>query len=95
MHENNVLADGHADIVGWLTVYAGMVARSPVPMAMTTGEGHVVQIVNAAFARLLQRDAPTLRNQPVGDVVPAAQGEGIVALLDRVFRSGEPAVAAG
>lgn len=94
MHEDDVLLNGHVDREGWLAVYAGMVARSSAAMAMTVGAGHTVQAINAGFARLLQRDAPPLLNQPLGDVVPATQRAGIVALLDQVFRTGDPVVAA-
>src|SRR5688572_24414435 len=62
--------------------------HAPVPMAKVEGERHLLQHVNAAFCRLLDRPPEELVGKPFAEVV--AQPD-CLELLDRVYRTGKPA----
>src|SRR5690349_21538473 len=64
--------------------------RSPQPMVAVEGTTHVVIYLNDAFARLVGRYGRDLIGHPFAEAVPEGQGNGCLALLDRVFRTGEP-----
>jgi PAS domain S-box-containing protein len=62
--------------------------RSPLPMVAVEGTAHVVIYVNPAFARLVGREGKDLVGRPFAEAVPEGHGNGCLALLDRVFRTG-------
>ena len=64
--------------------------RSPQPMVAVEGTTHVVIYLNPAFARLVGRERMDLVGRPFAEAVPEGEGNGCVALLDRVFRTGIP-----
>ena len=64
--------------------------RSPQPMVAVEGTAHVVIYVNSAFALLVGRERADLVGRPFAEAVPEGEGNGCLALLDRVFRTGEP-----
>ncbi len=64
--------------------------RSPQPMVALEGTTHVVIYLNGAFARLVGRDGADLIGRPFARAVPEGEGNGCLALLDRVFRTGDP-----
>jgi PAS domain S-box-containing protein len=64
--------------------------RSPQPMVAVEGATHVIRHLNPAFARLFGRDAATLVGRPFAEAVPEGEGNGCLALLDRVFHTGVP-----
>ena len=64
--------------------------RSPLPMVAVEGATHVVSYLNPAFARLVQREGKDLIGRPFAAAVPEGDGNGCLALLDRVFRTGNP-----
>jgi len=60
---------------------------SPVAMAVSEGESHVLRYVNPAFCRLYGRPAAELLGRAFGEVCPEESGA-VKPLLDRVFQSG-------
>jgi PAS domain S-box-containing protein len=65
-----------------------LMERSPMPMAELEGEGHIVRYVNPAFCRLVGKPEKTLVASPFAETV--REGDGCLAVLERVYRSGEP-----
>src|SRR5271166_3372254 len=63
---------------------------SPQPMVAVEGTTHVVSYLNPAFARLVGRERKDLIGRPIAEAVPEGNGNGCLALLDRVFRTGIP-----
>jgi len=64
--------------------------RSPQPMVAVEGATHIVRYLNPAFGRLVGREVNDLVGRPFSEAVPEGYGNGCLALLDRVFRSGTP-----
>jgi PAS domain S-box-containing protein len=64
--------------------------RSPQPTVAVEGTTHVVWYVNPAFARLVGRERKDLVGRPFAEAVPEGERNGCLALLDRVYRTGEP-----
>ena len=91
--EDCTVGDHPTDMADNVALWAGVIEQSPLPIALTTGETHIVRCVNAAFERLLHAEARTLLNHAVGDVFPEPMGD-VSALLDQVLRTGEPTVVA-
>ncbi|MEA3000471.1 MAG: hypothetical protein QOK17_2304 [Sphingomonadales bacterium] len=61
--------------------------RSPGFMAVVRGPDHVFEMANASYQKLVgQRD---LIGKPVREAVPEVEGQGLVELLDQVYRTGE------
>lgn len=63
------------------------IERAPLPMMEVEGPEHLVCFVNAAFCRLLKKNAEELVGQPFEKVVH--NGDKCVSLLDRVYETGE------
>ena len=59
-------------------------------MVAVEGTTHVVIYLNPAFARLVGRKGEDLIGRPFAEAVPEGDGNGCLALLDRVFRTGTP-----
>jgi PAS domain S-box-containing protein len=64
--------------------------RSPQPTVAVEGATHIVSYLNPAFARLVGRERKDLIGRPFAEAVPEGDGNGCLALLDRVFRTGIP-----
>src|ERR1700736_4845609 len=64
--------------------------RSPQPMVAVEGLTHVVSYLNSAFARFVGKERKDLVGRPFAEAVPEGDGNGCLALLDRVFRTGIP-----
>jgi PAS domain S-box-containing protein len=67
---------------------------SPQPMVAVEGTTHVVSYLNPAFALLVGRERKDLIGRPFAEAVPEGDGNGCLALLDRVFRTGIPEILA-
>jgi PAS domain S-box-containing protein len=63
--------------------------HAPLPMVTVEGASHIVRYVNPAFCRLMDRPGAELIGKPFCEMLPE-KGE-CVALLDRVYRTGESA----
>jgi signal transduction histidine kinase len=63
-----------------------MLDTSPLPMAALAGSNHIIRYVNSTFCRLVFKNKDELMEKPLIEVVP---WEGCLALLNRVYRTGE------
>ena len=62
--------------------------QAPAPIALLRGPTHVFEVANDAYRQLVGgRD---VLGKPVGEALPEVAAQGFVALLDRVYRTGEP-----
>ncbi len=62
--------------------------HAPTPIATTEGFTHVLNYVNPAFCRLLDRPARQLLGRPFAEILPAM--DKCLTLLARVYHSGRP-----
>lgn len=67
-------------------VYQAVMDHAPWPMVEVEGATHVVQTVNPAFCKLLNKQDKDLLGKPLAQLVP--QDKSILPLLDRVSRTG-------
>ena len=65
---------------------------SPQPMVTVEGSTHIVRHLNAAFERLVGRDATELIGRPFAEAVPEGKENKCVSLLDRVYSTGTPEI---
>jgi PAS domain S-box-containing protein len=65
---------------------------SPQPMVAVEGTTHTVRHLNAAFARLVGKEAKELIGRPFAEAVPEGENNGCLSLLDRVYRTGTPEI---
>jgi PAS domain S-box-containing protein len=73
--------------------FAGLFEEAPLFMALLHGPGHHVEFVNPGYRRLIgHRDIVGHR---IADQLEDAAAQGYVAMLDQVYRSGEPYSATG
>ncbi len=73
--------------------FAELFQQAPTFMAVLRGPEHRVELVNPGYMRLIgDRDVV---GRTVAEALPDAVAQGYLALLDEVFRSGEPYVATG
>ena len=66
-----------------------ILSTAPLPMAAFAGSDHIVRYVNAAFCRLACKTKDELIGKPFVEAVP---WQGCLALLNRVYRTGEVAI---
>ncbi|MBA3242589.1 MAG: response regulator, partial [Acidobacteria bacterium] len=62
------------------------------PMVAVEGTTHIVRHLNAAFARLVGKEAAELIGRPFAEAVPEGEKNGCLPLLDRVYRTGTPEI---
>jgi PAS domain S-box-containing protein len=68
--------------------------QAPVGICVMHGPEHVFELANAYYRRFLPPDRPVV-GRSVREVVPEAEAQGFVALLDRVRETGEPWIGRG
>jgi two-component sensor histidine kinase len=68
---------------------SGWLEHAPSPMAAVEGATHIVREVNPAFCRLFGKAREQILGTPFCDLAP--EQDECLALLDRVYRTGEPA----
>ncbi|AII52520.1 hypothetical protein N008_11100 [Hymenobacter sp. APR13] len=61
----------------------------PAQVATYHGPEHVYHFVNAAYQRYFSQP-PRLLGHPIRQVLPEAEQQGILALMDQVYQTGEP-----
>jgi PAS domain S-box-containing protein len=81
---------GSTDI---LALYRAMAERSPLPIALSAGQAHMLCAANPAFCHLLGAKPATLLGRSLVEAVPASAADRLQALLDEVYRTGTPAPA--
>ncbi|MGI9105036.1 MAG: ATP-binding protein [Pyrinomonadaceae bacterium] len=91
MHEESGSATGEQafDIVRLCRYFSEL---SPQPMIVVEGTTHVVRHLNAAFSRLIGKEAAELVGRPFAEAVPEGEKNGCLPLLDRVYRTGTPEI---
>jgi PAS domain S-box-containing protein len=67
-------------------------AQAPVGIAVLEGPDHVFMIANPVYCSLLFGGRRDFVGKPVCEAIPEAVAQGFVALLDRVYATGEPYV---
>jgi two-component system, NtrC family, sensor histidine kinase KinB len=82
--------DGSTAIVA---LYRAMAERSPLPIAMSAGQAHVLCAANPAFCHLLGAKPATLLGRSLVDAVSTSGADRLQALLDEVYRTGTAAPA--
>jgi PAS domain S-box-containing protein len=65
---------------------------SPHPMVTVEGATHTVRHVNAAFSRLVGKEATELVGRPFAEAVPEGEENRCISLFDRVYRTGTPEI---
>lgn len=88
-----LLADRERQSEGDLldTLHLGSLLQAPALIALLHGPDHVYQFVNERYIRVI--GDRNYIGRPVREVVPEAVDQGLVAILDRVYATGEPFVA--
>lgn len=81
-----------ADLIAHCQAFAG---RSPAAIAVTEGSAHIARYVNPAFCRVSGKPPDALLGRLVVEAVPEFRSDGLAAVLDRVYRTGEGELAAG
>ena len=69
---------------------AAMFEHAPAAIAVLRGESHVFEIANPSYVALVGGRA--LAGLTVRDAFPELEGQGLLELLDEVFRTGKPYV---
>jgi PAS domain S-box-containing protein len=77
------------DLVGLSRYFSEL---SPQPMVAVEGTMHIVRYLNAAFSRLVGKEATELIGHSFADVVPEGQKNRCLSLFDRVYRTGKPEI---
>ncbi|MBA3354919.1 MAG: response regulator [Pyrinomonadaceae bacterium] len=65
---------------------------SPQPMVAVEGKTHIVRYLNAAFSRLVGKEATELVGRPFAEAVPEGEENRCLSLFDRVYRTGTPEI---
>jgi signal transduction histidine kinase len=78
------------DPVNLFSLAQSFTERSPLPMVALEGPTHIVLYCNPAFAKLTQKTSAELVGRPFAEAVPEGDGNGCLAALSRVFRTGVP-----
>jgi signal transduction histidine kinase/ActR/RegA family two-component response regulator len=73
--------------------FAELFEQAPTFMARLTGPDHRVELVNPSAVRLI--GDRHLIGMKVAEALPEAEAQGFIALLDQVYRTGEPFAGAG
>ena len=76
------------ELPDWCSLCVAATERAPLAMVTVEGASHIVRDVNPAFCRLIDKPREQLVGKSFHEILPE-EGE-CVALLDRVFRTGEP-----
>ncbi len=73
-----------------LSAWRQFVSHAPVPMALTLGVRHIVQVINPALARLFDLAPAAMLGRSLAEALPPDRAPHLWALLHRVFASGVP-----
>jgi PAS domain S-box-containing protein len=89
MSENSVTAEQAFNLVSLSRYFSEL---SPQPMVAVEGTTHVVRHVNAAFSRLVGKEATELVGRPFAEAVPEGDENKCLSLFDRVYGTGIPKI---
>ncbi|GAA4030163.1 hypothetical protein GCM10022409_13010 [Hymenobacter glaciei] len=65
-------------------------AQAPVPITILRGPQHIVELANAAVARIWGRPAAQVVGRPYFEALPETAGQGFEEILANVLRTGQP-----
>jgi len=65
------------------------IMQAPVAMCIFRGKDHVVEIANEGMLELWGKNAKEVMNKPIFVGLPEAKGQGLEALVDHVYSTGE------
>jgi PAS domain S-box-containing protein len=69
------------------------IMQAPVAMCIFRGKDHIVEIANEKMLELWGKSADAVMNRPIFEGLPEAKNQGLEALLEMVFTTGERFVA--
>lgn len=78
----------HRQMQGQRETFYALFTQVPAVIGISKGPKHVLEFVNPRFEEFLPGRA--LLGHRLGEAVPEAEAQGFVALLDGVYRTGEP-----
>jgi signal transduction histidine kinase len=78
----------HAEAEAERQRFYDLLMQLPASMATYRGPTHVYELVNRRHQQLF--GSRQLLGQPIRQALPEQQGQGIIALLDKVYTTGEP-----
>jgi len=70
-----------------------LVAHAPAAMAVFRGPDHIVEVANTKALELWNRTANEVMNRPLVEGMPEIKDQGIEAILDNVYTTGERFIA--
>jgi len=73
--------------------FRNMVKQAPVAMCIMIGPNHVVEVANNMIIELWGKPEKEVMNKPIFEGLPDAKEQGLEALLDNVYATGEPFIA--
>lgn len=91
--ERQTVIEANKRLTAESTFLRDLFAQAPSFMAILTGPNHVFALVNDAYTRLIDGRRPI--GKPLAEGLPEIVGQGFVALLDKVYRTGEPYIGVG
>jgi len=66
-----------------------MILQAPVAMCILLGPEHVISVANKLMIELWGKEASAVLNKPVFEALPDARGQGLEAVMDKVYQKGE------
>ncbi|HYX36516.1 MAG TPA: histidine kinase dimerization/phospho-acceptor domain-containing protein, partial [Oligoflexus sp.] len=86
----SLLEDGLeiSDLCGYFSEF------SPHPMVAVEGSTHLVRYLNPAFCHLMGQESIRLIGQPFSVAIPEAINKSCLAMLERVYQTGQPEILA-
>jgi PAS domain S-box-containing protein len=66
-----------------------LILKAPVAMCLLLGPSHLVETANEAMISLWGKPRSTVMGKPIFEALPDARQQGLEALLDKVYRTGE------
>src|SRR5688500_18030212 len=81
MHTSTTAAPAPDGPAASVRLYRRVAEQAPLPIAMTTGQAHLLCVVNPAFCQLLGAEPVALLGRPLIDAVPASDAAGVLTLL--------------
>jgi hypothetical protein len=78
----------HSELIAENTLLRQLLRETPAGLAASTGPEHRLTYFNARF--LANAGGRAQVGRPFADCMPEVVGQGLVAVLDEVYRSGQP-----
>jgi len=68
--------------------FRSMLRQAPVAMCIMLGKDHIIDVANDLIIELWGRPVESVLNQPVAAVLSESEREGLMAIIDQVYRTG-------